>query len=280
MIPAPFDYHRPSTLDEAIRLLAGQSDAKVLAGGHSLIPAMKLRLAQPPAVVDLSRVPGLKNIRADGARIRIGALCTHREIESSELLSAKCPLLPEVAATIGDAQVRNRGTIGGSIAHADPAADWPAAILALNAEMEIAGPSGRRVVPASGFFLDMMQSAVQPGEILVEIRVPATAGSVAYVKSPQKASGFALTGVAVVIDCDRQTVALGVTGAAAKAYRATTTEALLRGRDLDLDLLAGASAKADNGVEMLNDIHASSEYRAHLTRVNARRALDLAFSRT
>ncbi len=279
MIPAPFAYHRPSSVDEAVRLLADTPDAKVLAGGHSLIPAMKLRLAQPPALIDLGRVAGLNTIRADGTRLRIGALATHRDIESSELLQTRCPLLPEVAAAIGDAQVRNRGTLGGSIVHADPAADWPAAIVALDAEMELAGPKGRRTVRAADFFVEMMQSAVQPNEILVEIRVPVTAASVAYVKAAQKASGFAVAGVAVVINPENSTVAIGVTGAATKAFRATVAEAALKGRELTPELIESAALKADDGVETLNDIHASADYRAHLVRVNARRALELAHSR-
>ncbi len=279
MIPAPFAYHRPSSVDEAVRLLADTPDAKVLAGGHSLIPAMKLRLAQPPALIDLGRIAGLNTIRVEGARLRIGALATHHDIESSELLQTRCPLLPEVAAAIGDAQVRNRGTLGGSIVHADPAADWPAAIVALEAEMELAGPKGRRTVRAADFFVEMMQSAVQPNEILVEIRVPVTSSSVAYVKAAQKASGFAVAGVAVVINPENSAVAIGVTGAATKAFRATASEAALKGRELTSELIESAALKADDGVETLNDIHASADYRAHLVRVNARRALELAHSR-
>lgn len=279
MIPAPFAYHRPASLDEALQLLARTPDAKLLAGGHSLVPAMKLRLAQPPALIDLGRVDGLSYVKSDGNRIRIGAMTTHHAIETSELLKARCPLLPEVAATIGDAQVRNRGTIGGSIVHADPAADWPAAIVALDAEMEIAGPAGRRIVPAAEFFVEMMQSAVQAEEILVEIRVPVTAPSVAYVKFAQKASGFAVTGVAAVLHGNSRTVALGVTGASTKAFRAAASEATLRGQLLTPELIEQAARQADEGVETLNDIHASAEYRAHLIQVMTRRALELALSR-
>jgi carbon-monoxide dehydrogenase medium subunit len=181
MIPANFNYIRPAYLDEALTALAENEEAKVLAGGHSLIPAMKLRLATPRTIVDLGRIADLAYIRQDADQIVVGAMTTHAAIESSELLAAKCPLLPEVAATIGDAQVRNRGTIGGSLVHADPAADWPAAILALEAQLEIAGPEGRRLVNAADFFIEMMQSAVQPNEILVEIRLPVTTRAVAYV---------------------------------------------------------------------------------------------------
>jgi len=279
MIPAPFSYHRPSSLDEALQLLADLPDAKLLAGGHSLLPAMKLRLAQPQSLIDLGRIPGLNGIRQDGARLRIGALATHFDLETSALLKEKCPLIPEVAASIGDAQVRNRGTIGGSIVHADPAADWPAAIVALDAEMELAGPAGRRSVRADDFFVEMMQSAAQPNEVLVEIRVPVTGASVAYVKSVQQASGFAIVGVAAVVNEEALTVALGVTGAATKAFRASATEAALNGHSLTPERIESAALTADEGVETLNDIHASAGYRAQLIRVNTRRALELAFSR-
>jgi carbon-monoxide dehydrogenase medium subunit len=265
VIPAPFDYARPATLDEALALLATHGDdAKLLAGGHSLLPAMKLRLAQPKTVIDIGRLPGLRGIRREGDRIVIGALTTHYDVESSELLKKECPLMPEVAATIGDVQVRNRGTIGGSLVHADPAADWPAAILALDAEMEIAGPKGRRTVKADGFFVDMLQSAVGPAEILIAIRVAPTGRNVAYEKFAQKASGFAICGVAVAAG------RVGITGVAAKPYRATAVEkALASGA-------AGAAEKAVDGVDVLGDIHASAEFRAHLARVHTRRALDRA----
>lgn len=268
MIPASFDYARPGTLDEALGLLAKHGDdAKVLAGGHSLLPAMKLRLAQPKVVIDIGRLPDLRFIRKDGDRITVGALTTHDEIERSELLRLECPLMPEVAGSIGDAQVRNRGTIGGSLVHADPAGDWPAAILALDAELEIAGPSGRRVVRAPDFFIDMLQSAVGPGEILTAVRVAPTAKTVAYEKFAQKASGFAICGVAVVRGPETR---VAVTGIAAKAYRATAVEkALAEGRD-------AAWEHAAAGVEALGDIHASPDYRAHLARVHTRRALERA----
>jgi carbon-monoxide dehydrogenase medium subunit len=279
MIPANFDYVRPASLEEALAALAENEDAKILAGGHSLIPAMKLRFAQPRTVIDVSRLPGLNYIREEGGRIAIGAMATHRDIEASALLKAKCPLLPEVAAQIGDAQVRNRGTMGGSLVHADPAADWPAAILALEAELEIAGPQGRRVVAATDFFVEMMQSAVQSNEILVEIRVPATAGSVAYVKSAQKASGFAIAGVAALVDKAGKSVRIGITGVSSKAYRATGVEEALRGKAPTEEAIRAAAEQAADGIETLNDIHASAEFRAHLAIVNCRRALELAASR-
>src|SRR5207245_3090243 len=171
MYPANFDYVRPSSVDEAVALLQKHGDdAKVLAGGHSLIPAMKLRLAQPHVVMDIGRIATLTYIREAGGTIAIGATTTHSEVETSKLLREKCPLLPETALHIGDVQVRNKGTIGGSLVHADPAADYPAAMLALNAEMELVGPKGKRVVRVSDFFVDLLQSAVGPDEILTEDR--------------------------------------------------------------------------------------------------------------
>lgn len=277
MYPAQFDYARPSSIDEAIALLAKHGDdAKVLAGGHSLIPAMKLRLARPKLVVDIGRIAGLSYIRESGGRIAIGATTTHTDVEMSALLAQKCPLLPDTASHIGDMQVRNKGTIGGSLVHADPAADYPATVLALDAEIEIAGPRGRRTVHATEFFVDLLQTAVAPDEILVEVRVPITPATVAYEKTEQKASGFALAGVAVAIMPDG--VRIGVTGVAATAYRARSAEQALAGRS-GAEAIAQAAAKVTDGVEALGDIHASAEFRAHLAQVNAQRALTRAFAR-
>ncbi len=277
MIPAAFEYVRAGSLDEALRLLAKYAeDAKVLAGGHSLLPAMKLRLAQPRVLIDIGRLSELNFVREDGGKIVLGALTTHREIEASPLLREKCPLLPEVAGHIGDVQVRNRGTIGGSLVHADPAADWPAPALALEAEMDIAGPKGKRTLPAAAFFVDMLQTALQPGEILTAIRVPTTPKSVAYEKFAQKASGFAICGVAVVVEGG--SARIGVTGVAGKAYRASAAESALRGK-FSASAIPAAAAKAGQGVEALSDIHASAEYRAHLAGVLARRALERALAR-
>jgi aerobic carbon-monoxide dehydrogenase medium subunit len=279
MYSANFDYARPATVDEAIALLARHGDdAKVLAGGHSLIPAMKLRLARPRLVVDIGRISGLSYIRESAQGIAIGAMTTHAEVASSSLLRQKCPLLPETAAHIGDVQVRNKGTIGGSLVHADPAADYPAPILALEAEIEIAGPRGRRTVRAVDFFVDLLQTAVGPDEILTEIRVPVTVESVAYVKTEQKASGFALAGVAAIVAAD--SVRVGVTGVAAKAYRAKAVEQALAGRrNPTAEAIAQAASHAADGVDALNDIHASAEFRVHLAQVNTRRALALAVAR-
>ncbi len=275
MIPAEFAYHRPGTLDEATGLLVELKEARVLAGGHSLLPAMKLGLSQPNALVDIGRIAELRAIRADGDRIAIGAMATHYDIESNDLLARACPLLHQVAVQIGDVQVRNRGTIGGSLAHADPAADWPAAMLALEAELEVTGKSGRRSVPARDFFVDLFQTAIQPGEILSAIRVPRTARTVGYEKLAQKASGFALCGVAVVIDGNR--VRVGVTGVAAKPYRAAAVESAL-GRERSVRAIGNAAEHAADGIEPMTDLSGSAEYRAHLARVLTRRALTRALA--
>jgi carbon-monoxide dehydrogenase medium subunit len=265
VIPAPFDYVRPATLEEALDLLSKHGDdAMVLAGGHSLLPAMKLRLAQPKIVIDIARLPDFRFIRKEGSQISIGALTTHYEIEASAHLRSDCPLLPEVARAIGDVQIRNRGTIGGSLVHADPAADWPAAILALDAELEIAGPKGKRVVKAADFFVDLLQTAVAPGELLTAIRVPSTGNAVAYEKFAQKASGFAICGIAVVMGKQPR---VGITGVAVKAYRATGVEKALAEGSKD------AAEHAVDGIDVLGDIHASSDFRAHLAKVHTRRAL-------
>jgi carbon-monoxide dehydrogenase medium subunit len=277
MYPASFDYKRPATVDEAVALLTEHGDdAKVLAGGHSLIPAMKLRLARPKVVVDIGRISNLSYIREAGNAVAIGAMTTHQAIASSKLLQDKCPLLPETASHIGDMQVRNMGTIGGSLAHADPAADYPAAILALDAEIDVTGPKGKRTIRADSFFVDLLTTAIAPNELIVEIRVPVTAKTVAYVKTEQKASGFALAGVAAVISPSG--VRVGVTGVAAKAYRATGVEQALNGKTTP-EAIALAAARATDGVELLSDIHASTDYRAQLAQVNTKRALERAAAR-
>src|SRR5438477_1093862 len=279
MHAAAFNYVRPSSLVDALAALGSHEDAKILAGGHSLVPAMKLRLAQPKTIIDIGHIRELSYIREQDGKIALGAMTTHSDIEASSLLRDKCPLLTELAPQIGDVQVRNKGTIGGSLVHADPAADWPAAVLALEAELAIAGPTGRRTVKATEFFIDMMQTSVKSNEVLCEILVPATGKSVAYVKFAQKASGFAIAGVAVVVNNARKTVSIGVTGVAAMPYRAFAAENALRGQSLNKETIERAASQAAAGADPLNDIHASAEFRAHLARVNTRRALELASSR-
>jgi aerobic carbon-monoxide dehydrogenase medium subunit len=283
MIPTQFDYLTPKTLDEALSLLSQhQDDAKILAGGHSLIPAMKLRLAQPTMLIDIGRIKDLSYIREDGGQIHIGAMTTHYQIESSDLLKLSCPVLPECAAQIGDVQVRNKGTIGGSLAHADPAADWPAAMIALNAEIVAVSASGERTIKVDDFFVDLLTTALDPGEIIREIRLSKPTGNYgqAYRKAAQPASGFAVVGCAAHIvkgaDGKCESASIGITGAAAKAYRASKVEQALVGNVLDEQTLAIASAQAAEGIDVNGDIYASEEYRRHLVQVYARRAIEAA----
>ena len=286
MIPAQFDYVAPQTLDEAISLLAKNPDeAKILAGGHSLIPAMKLRLAMPQMLIDLGRIKDLSYIREDGGRILIGAMTTHYQLESSDRLRDICPLLPETAGQIGDVQVRNKGTIGGSLAHSDPAADWPAAIIALSADLVAVKANGERVIKADDFFVDMLTTALQAGEILREIRITVPQGRVgqAYMKVAQPASGFAVVGVAVNLVRDQggacTSASIGITGVASKAYRASGVETALVGSSLDAKAIAAAAAHATDGVDANGDLFASDTYRRHLAQVYTRRAIEAAASR-
>src|SRR3989449_480844 len=227
MYPAAFDYHAPKNVKEALGLLGKlKDDAKILAGGHSLIPMMKLRLAQPKHLIDLGKVPGLSGIKADGKALVIGAMTTHWEVESSSAVKSKLPVLAEVASVIGDPAVRNKGTIGGSLAHADPAADWPAAMIALGAEMVCEGPKGKRKVGVDQWFLGLMATALKEREILVQVRVPLLpAGSgAAYMKFPHPASRFAVVGACAALTLDKQGVCskagVGVTSAGTRAVRA------------------------------------------------------------
>ncbi len=284
MIPAQFDYARPNNIDEALSLLAQNEDAKILAGGHSLIPAMKLRLTQPPLLVDIGRIKDLSYVREEQGQIRIGATTTHYQIESSELLKRICPLLSDCASHIGDVQVRNKGTIGGSLAHADPAGDWPAAIIALNAELVAVSKNGEREIKADDFFVDLLTTALQPGEILREIRITKTNGRTgqAYVKMAHPASGFAVVGVAAnlslngISEC--KSASIGITGVAAKAYRAAGVEQSLNGAKLNDESIKTAAAHASDGIDVNGDLFASADFRRHLARVYTRRAISAAMT--
>ena len=286
MIAQNFDYTVATSLGEAVSLLQKHGDqAKIVAGGHSLIPMMKLRLATPAMLIDIGRLPELSYITEDAGELRIGALTTHHTIESSDFVSRRCRALAEAAGLIGDVQVRNKGTIGGSIAHADPAADYPASLLAFGATIIAIGPKGERTIPASDFFLDLMTTALQPNELVREIRVPAPSGGVgsAYLKMGQKASGFAICGAAAVVELDGAgaitKLGIGITGVGAKAFRATTTELALRGQKPSAALLRDACGTAAAGVTALDDIHASADYRLDLASVYSRRALEKAIER-
>jgi aerobic carbon-monoxide dehydrogenase medium subunit len=280
MIPAAFDYIAPQSLAEAVRALADHGEeAKLLAGGHSLLPLLKLRLAYPKLLIDLSKIPGLSGIAQRNDKIFVGALNTHYQIESSELLKQRCPLLPETARMIGDIQVRNRGTIGGSLTHADPFADWPAAVLALAGDLRLSGPNGDRWVAAEEFFLAPMTTAIEPTEILTEIRLPVLSqrcGSV-YLKMAQQASGFALVAVAAWLRIDKQgrceDIGIGVTGLSAKPFRARAVEERLRANRLTRKLIEASASQVAEGSDPLEDLHASAEFRTHLAEVFTSRAV-------
>ena len=282
MYPAAFEYHTPGTIKEALDLLGRHKDeAKLLAGGHSLLPAMKFRLARPAHLVDLRKVPGLSGIKEEGGTLVIGAMTTHYAIESSAVVKSKCPVLAQTAGMIGDPMVRNMGTIGGSLVHADPAADYPAAIIALGAEMVVEGAKGKRTIKADDFFKALMTTAVGPDEILTEVRVPVCGPTVgcAYLKFPHPASRFAVVGVAAVLTLDGGKVSkasIGITGAGTKAVRAKGVEAALVGKTLDAATIQAAAEKAPDGVDVQADLQGSVEYKKHLLKVFAKRAIEAA----
>jgi carbon-monoxide dehydrogenase medium subunit len=279
MIPQNFEYFSPASLQEALTLLADGS-AKVLAGGMSLIPLMKLRLATPEHVVDMSRVPGLASIQQQPDGIHIGAMTTHYQIESSPVLRASCPLLAETASHIGDVQVRNMGTIGGSVAHSDPAADYPAALFALEARVRLASAKGERTLAIGDFLVDTFTTALEPGEIVVKIIVPAESQGtgVSYQKMQQPASGFAIVGAAARVERSNGGIGfarVGITGLASKAYRAANVESILQSTG-DIDKAAAVVA---DGIEANSDLNASADYRRHMARVYTARALRQALAR-
>jgi carbon-monoxide dehydrogenase medium subunit len=281
MFPSDFEYAAPTTLDEAIKLLQSNEEAKVLAGGHSLLPLMKMRLANPPMLVDIGRIPELRKIAVNGG-LSIGATVTYHEIERSAEVKERCPLLLEVVHNIGDAQVRNRGTLGGSLAHGDPAADMPAVVLALGGTLKARGPNGERSIPADDFFVDMLQTQLDHDEILTEITIPQHGGKVgmAYEKFKHPASGYAIVGVAALLGLDdRGTISecrIGITGAGPKVQRATLAESILMGQQPAAENISAAAEQAVSGLELLGDLAASEEFRAHLVCVHVRRALERA----
>jgi carbon-monoxide dehydrogenase medium subunit len=285
MIPGSFEYYAPRSLGDAIKFLAAhRDDVKILSGGQSLLPLMKMRLSKPAFVVDIGRIPGLDTIIEEDDNLIIGALVTHAQIESSELLQTKCPLLPQTATTIADVQVRNRGTIGGSIAHADPAGDWPAAIIALDAEIKVTGPNGERWVKCDDFFLGLLMSVLEPDEIVTAIKVPMTGkDKTAYMKAAPRSSGFAVVGVAVRIGLDGSgncaRAAIGITGVTDKAYRPERAEQMLAGKNLDTKTVEAAAVEATRNVEVIEDINGSAEYRKNLTEIYTARAIQEALNR-
>ena len=280
MFPANFEYRCPTSIAEALGLLNEHGEnAKLLAGGQSLIPILKLRLAEPQLLVDIGRLAELRGIRETDGSIQIGSLVRHVEIERSELLARVCPLLPETAAEIGDVQVRNRGTLGGSLAHADPAGDFPAAALALEARLTASSIDGQRSIAAQDFFTGLMMTALRPNEILTSIEIPKAGprtGS-AYAKLHQQASGFAIVGVASLVRLDAggkvEEVRVGITGVADRPYRARGVEEKLRGKVAGSEEIREAAALAADGVEPMSDIHASEDYRRDLAAVFTVRSL-------
>jgi aerobic carbon-monoxide dehydrogenase medium subunit len=282
MIPQQFEYSAPKTLDEALGLLA--EGAKPLAGGMSLIPMMKLRLAAPEHLVDLGRIKDLSYIREQGGELHIGATTTHHDVESSPLVRGKCPLLAETASHIGDVQVRNMGTIGGSVAHADPSADYPAALQALEAKFVLKGAKSERTVSAEEFFVDTFTTALEPGEIVREVIVPIDGDGTgtSYQKVLQPASGFAIVGVAVRLrkQGGKITMArIGVTGLSNRAYREKGAEKALEGSTGSPAEIQAIAALMGKGIDANSDLHASADYRLHLATVYAAKALATALGR-
>lgn len=282
MYPAKFDYYRAGSIDEAVALLQQHPDAKLLAGGHSLLPAMKLRLAQPEALIDIGRIPGLNSIESNGSGVTIGALVTHAQVEHSAAL-AGAP--GEAAGWIGDPAVRNRGTVGGNIAHADPASDWPTLLVALDATIDIAGPGGRRSVAAADFFTGLFETALGENEVVTHIHIPSTAGS-AYEKFSNPASRYAMVGCAAQLSvADDGTIAgaaVAIGGLVANARRCGSVEAALVGQPATEATLANAAqAVLDdlNPDDVFGDIHASGGYRRSVAPTIVKRALDRALAR-
>jgi carbon-monoxide dehydrogenase medium subunit len=279
MIPAAFDYEVAESAEHAISLLAEKEDAKLLAGGHSLLPAMRIRLARPSALIDIGRVSELSYVREDGEHIAIGALTRHQDVRDNVLLQAQCPLVSYAAGLIGDPQVRHRGTIGGSLAHGDPASDLPAVILALDAELVVRGAGGERTVPASEFFTGVFQTAVGPAELLTEIRVPklGSAGW-AYVKMSRRAQDWATVAVAAVVERSNGSLgkaAIGLTNMGGTPLRAhAAEEAIAGGKPIE-----EAVKMIPQGTDPPSDTAASADFRLHLSTVLGRRALEEAAAR-
>ena len=283
MIPMPFEYHRASSIDDALKAMAATGGSgKFVAGGHSLVPLMKLRLSEPGTLIDIARIPELAGIREKDGQIEIGAATVHHAVATSKLLQERSPIVSDAAATIGDTQVRNRGTIGGSLAHADPSADMPAVMVALDAEIQLQSAKGRRSVKAVDFFQDLFTVDLQPDEIITAVRF-APAKAAAYEKLYQKASHYAIVGVAAVLDVKGgkiQSARVGLTGATTHAIRLSKLEQALAGQAATKDAVEKVAASAGADLDSLNaDLHASEEYRRAMVGVFAKRALLAALAR-
>jgi carbon-monoxide dehydrogenase medium subunit len=287
MFPASFGYFAARSIEEALNLLTKYGDdAKLLAGGHSLIPAMKLRLAAPRYLIDLGHVRGLSGMCIDSGELAIGALTVHADIASSDVVRERLPGLAEAASVIGDVQVRNRGTIGGSVAHADPAADFPVILTALNASFVVQSPSGKRTIAADDFFIDFFTTALASNEVLTEIRLPlppSRAGT-AYVKLAHPASGYVVVSAGVLLNRDRsggcQSARISMGGLSSGPLRARSTEATLRAHLLTAEVIAAAAAPAAEGADPDGDTYASADYKRHMATVYARRAIEEAARRS
>ncbi len=276
MIPASFEYKKAGSIDEALSMLG--EDAQILGGGHSLIPALKLRLNAPGTLVDISKIDGLKDINDNAKSITVGAGATHASIADNADLGNHCPMMGQAAREIGDIQVRNRGTIGGSMAHADPAADWPAVLLAANAQVTIHNNDGSRRVDIDQFFKGFYETALEEGEIITSINIPKSGfnANSTYVKFKQPASRFALVGVAAAIEMDGGVVKearIGITGVGESAYRAMGVEKALEGKPLNEATISEAVTGVTEGVDVMSDHYASVKYRTHLAHVYVKRAL-------
>jgi aerobic carbon-monoxide dehydrogenase medium subunit len=285
MFPASFGYVAAHSVDEALRLLDKHGDAgKLLAGGHSLIPAMKLRLMSPGTLIDLGTIPGLRGIRVNESSLVIGALTVHADVASSDLVRKHLPGLADAASVIGDMQVRNRGTIGGSVAHADPAADFPVVLTALNASLVVQSSTGNRTIAVDEFFTDFYATAMAPNEILTEIRVPIppSGSGTAYAKLPHPASGYVVVSAGALItqssgSCVSARLAIG--GMGSGPIRAVAAEIELKGKSLTPEAVNAAAAKAAENTDPTEDSYASAEYKRHVATVYARKAIEAAVQR-
>lgn len=277
MYPSQFEYQRPGSVKEAIALLESDPDAKIIAGGHSLLPAMKLRLAMPSTLIDIARLDELKGISVNGGAATIGSGVTYLELQDSAELAGSHPIVGEVVHVVGDPSVRSRGTFGGSLAHSDPAADLTAVFLALGGSVTVEGPGGAREIAADDLFVDLLTTSISPDEILTSISLPAMNGAgAAYEKHRHPASGYAVVGVAAVVKVEGGTItaaSVAVTGATAKAEHAAATESALVGQPATAETIKAAAAKAAEGLEVNGDFYASAEYRSHLITVLAKRAI-------
>ncbi len=279
MIPESFDYQRASTVSEAISLLQQHGeDAKIVAGGHSLVPTMKLRLATPGTLIDIGGISELKYINDKGDHLAIGAGATHWMIESSDLIQKKAPGLSQAAAQVGDVQVRNRGTIGGVLAHSDPQADYPGVVLALDATLVVEGSSGERTIAVSDYFTGLWETALGDDELLTEVRIPTDSANAnsCYLKFPQPASRYPYVGCAVAMDSSAGScsdIRVGFSGVGETAFRDSGIEDALRGNTLNESAIASASAKAADGRSVLSDVFVSEEYRRAMAQVYVKRAL-------